>query len=76
LTAGELALDRRLERERPAVGALEQPLGLEGPQVLADRRLRDAEQRRQLADAGAAAHGHELGDLRLALVSEHRALAR
>ena len=75
LTAGELALDRRLQGQRPAVRALQQPLGLQDPEVLADRRLGDAELRSQLADARAPAHGHQLGDLGLPLVSEHRIVA-
>ena len=40
-------------------------------QVLADRRLGDAERLRQLADPGAPAHGDQLGDPRLPLVREH-----
>ena len=75
LAAGELALDGRLQRERAAVGPLQQPAGLEHAEVLADRGLRDAELLGELADPGAPANGHQLGDLRLPLVSEHGALA-
>ena len=57
LALRELAIDVGVHRERAAVRALEQPALLQRAQVLADRRLGDAEGLRQLADPRATAHG-------------------
>src|SRR5439155_20430833 len=70
LAPRELAVDVRMDRERPAVGSLEQPLLLERAEVLADRWLGDAEERRKLADPSATAHPDELCDARLPLICE------
>jgi hypothetical protein len=75
---GDAALDVAVHEgdpgDRAAVRALEHPAVLEGPQVLADRDLGDAEHRRKVIDVRASAGRDMLGDARLPLIGEHAPL--